>query len=246
MQIVNKIKYLKYTKYYYDDEISYEIVDMVKMIGDAYLKRFQNNTWMTDTTKANAIKKLENMLAVIGYPDNYTFPEITPISEGGSLFSNTLSIKRHAVSELIRYNEDKEFIRTNMFMPADMVNACYISTLNTMNIPAGILNAPYYDKDASLATNLGGIGMVIAHEIGHAFDKDGAMYDENGCVKNWWTNKDYEEFEKIQDEFVDYYNKFEVIDGVVQDASITIGENVKSLGNGAFSGCAGILALPNS
>ena len=220
---------LVYTKYYYDDEISYKVVEMILNIGDAYLERFQNNTWMAEETKANAIKKLENMLAIVGYPDNYTFPEITPISEGGSLFSNTLSIKRHAVSELIRQNEDKGFIRTNMFMPPDEVNACYIPELNIMNIPAGILNPPFYDKNASYAANLGSIGMIIAHEIGHAFDKDGAMYDENGCLNNWWTEKDAAEFEKIQEEFVEYYNQFEVVDGVVQDANVTITENMADI-----------------
>ena len=220
---------LVYTKYYYDDEISYKVVEMILNIGDAYLERFQNNTWMAEETKANAIKKLENMLAIVGYPDNYTFPEITPISEGGSLFSNTLSIKRHAVSELIRQNEDKGFIRTNMFMPPDEVNACYIPELNIMNIPAGILNPPFYDKNASYAANLGSIGMIIAHEIGHAFDKTGAMYDENGCLKNWWTEKDAAEFEKIQEEFVEYYNQFEVVDGVVQDANVTITENMADI-----------------
>ena len=220
---------LVYTKYYYDDEISYKVVEMIINIGDAYLERFQNNTWMAEETKANAIKKLENMLAIVGYPDNYTFPEITPISEGGSLFSNTLSIKRHAVSELIRQNEDKGFIRTNMFMPPDEVNACYIPELNIMNIPAGILNPPFYDKNASYAANLGSIGMIIAHEIGHAFDKDGAMYDENGCLNNWWTEKDAAEFEKIQEDFVEYYNQFEVVDGVVQDANVTITENMADI-----------------
>ena len=220
---------LVYTKYYYDDEISYKVAEMILNIGDAYLERFQNNTWMAEETKANAIKKLENMLAIVGYPDNYTFPEITPISEGGSLFSNTLSIKRHAVSELIRQNEDKGFIRTNMFMPPDEVNACYIPSLNIMNIPAGILNPPFYDKNASYAANLGSIGMIIAHEIGHAFDKEGAMYDENGCLNNWWTEKDAAEFEKIQEEFVEYYNQFEVVDGVVQDANVTITENMADI-----------------
>ena len=220
---------LVYTKYYYDDEISYKVAEMILNIGDAYLERFQNNTWMAEETKANAIKKLENMLAIVGYPDNYTFPEITPISEGGSLFSNTLSIKRHAVSELIRQNEDKGFIRTNMFMPPDEVNACYIPELNIMNIPAGILNPPFYDKNASYAANLGSIGMIIAHEIGHAFDKEGAMYDENGCLNNWWTEKDAAEFEKIQEEFVEYYNQFEVVDGVVQDANVTITENMADI-----------------
>ena len=215
-----------YTKYYYDDETSEVIANMIQQIADAYAERFKNNSWMDEATKENALKKLYNIVAVIGYPDNYNFPTIVPMSEGGSLFSNTLNIKRQALADLIRLNEDKEFVRTLMIMSPDTVNACYIPAFNSVNIPAGILNKPIYDKDASYAANLGSIGMVLAHEIGHAFDKDGAMYDENGCINNWWTNKDYEEFQKIQDEFIDYYNKFEVVDGVVQDASITIGENM--------------------
>ena len=215
-----------YAKHYHDEETFYEIADMIQDIADAYAKRFENNTWMAEETKEQALKKLYNIIAVIGYPDNYTFPEITPVSEGGTLFSNTLSVKRHEVSELIRANEEKEFVRTLMFMPPDEVNACYIPDLNTVNIPCGILNKPFYDKDASYATNLGSIGMILAHEIGHAFDKSGATHDENGCLKNWWTKEDYAEFQKIQDEFVEYYNQFEVVDGVVQDANITIGENM--------------------
>lgn len=215
-----------YAKHYYDDEISYEIVDMIQEIGEAYAERFENNEWMTEETKENALKKLYKIIAVIGYPDNYTFPEITPVSEGGSLFSNTLSIKRHDVAELIRANEDKEFMRTWMYMAPDEVNACYIPVLNTVNIPCGILNAPFYDKDASYAANLGSIGMILAHEIGHAFDKGGATRDENGCLNNWWTEEDEAEFKKIQDRFVDYYNRFEVVDGVVQDANVTITENM--------------------
>lgn len=215
-----------YAKHYHDNETFYDIADMIQDIADAYAERFKNNTWMAEETKENALKKLDNIVAVIGYPDNYTFPEITSVSEGGTLFSNTLSVKRHGLSKLIRANEEKDFVRTLMFMPPDEVNACYIPTLNIVNIPCGILNKPFYDKDASYAAKLGSIGMILAHEIGHAFDKDGATHDENGCLKNWWTQKDYTEFKKIQNEFIEYYNQFEVVNGVVQDANITIGENM--------------------
>ena len=68
--------------------------------------------------------------------------------------------------------------------------------------------------------------MIIAHEMGHSFDKEGAKYDENGCLKNWWTEEDYAEFEKLQEKFIEYYNRFEVVDGVVQDANVTITENM--------------------
>jgi putative endopeptidase len=217
---------LIYTNHFYNDETSYVIEKMVHDIGMAYMERFEKNTWMDKETKEKAIEKLENMLAVIGYPDNYTFPEITPISEGGSLFSNTLSIKRHGVSQIIRANTEKEFLRTQMYMPSDMVNAGYVWTFNTMNIPAGILNPPMYDPNASYETNLGGIGMIIAHEIGHAFDSFGSKYDKNGCLNNWWTEDDAKEFAEIQKKFVEYYSHFEVVDGVVQNSEITIGENM--------------------
>ena len=217
---------LVYTKYYYDDATSEVIANMLQQIADAYAKRFKNNTWMDETTKKSALEKLYNIVAVIGYPDNYNFPTIVPMSEGGSLFSNTLNIKRQSLADLIRLNEDKEFVRTLMLMPPDEVNACYIPAFNSVNIPAGFLNKPIYDKNASYAANLGSIGMVLAHEIGHAFDKSGATRDENGCLNNWWTDKDYAEFQKIQDDFVDYYNGFEVVDGVVQDANVTITENM--------------------
>lgn len=217
---------LIYTNHYYDDEISYKMIEMVQDIAMAYIERFNINTWMDDETKEKAIEKIENMLVVIGYPDNYTFPEITPISEGGSLFSNILSVNRHSLKELIRANEEKEFIRTQMYLAPDTVNAGYIWLLNTINIPAGILNAPFYDKNASYEANLGGIGVIIAHEIGHAFDKEGAQYDKNGCLKNWWTDDDEKEFMELQKKFIDYYANFEVVDGVIQDSKLTIGENM--------------------
>ena len=113
-----------------------------------------------------------------------------------------------------------------MFESADIVNAFYIPVTNSMNIFAGILNKPVYDKDASYAANLGAIGMVIGHEIGHAFDNSGAQYDEIGRKINWWTEKDEAEFKKKQEHFVEYYSRFEVIDDVVQDSEITIGENM--------------------
>ena len=95
-----------------------------------------------------------------------------------------------------------------------------------MNIPAGILNPPMYDPNASYEANLGSIGMIIAHEIGHAFDSYGAQYDKNGCLNNWWTEDDAKDFAEIQKKFVEYYSHFEVVDGVVQNSEITIGENM--------------------
>ena len=225
----NSLKYdigMIYCDYYYDDEISYDIADMVDEFWDAYEKRLGSCEWLSEETKANAIKKITNMVAVIGYPDNYDYPTIVPPSEGGTYFNNQVRINRHNMDTDIKMCSDKQFLRELMFMSPDIINACYVSVTNSINILAGILNKPFYDKDASRAANLGAVGAVIGHEIGHAFDKNGAQYDEMGRLRNWWTDEDTAKFKEKQQHFVDYYSKFEVIDNVVQDSELTIGENM--------------------
>ena len=217
---------LIYCHYYYDDETTKDIEKIVEDVLNAYEKRLGRCEWLSEETKANAVKKLTNIEAVIGYPTNYDFPAILPPSEGGTYFNNQARIKRHSLDTVIRMCNDKEFIRHMMFESADIVNACYLPITNSMNIFAGILNKPIYDKDASYATNLGAIGVIIGHEIGHAFDNTGAQFDEVGREINWWTEEDEAEFKKKQEHFVEYYSRFEVIDDVVQDSEITIGENM--------------------
>ena len=217
---------LIYCDYYYDDEISEDIADMVEDFWNAYEKRLGSCEWLSEETRENAIKKITNMVAVIGYPDNYDFPTIVPPLEGGTYFNNQVRINRHKMDTVIKACSDKEFVREIMFMTPDTLNACYIATTNSMNIFAGILNKPLYDKDASRAENLGAIGAIIGHEIGHAFDKNGSQYDEVGRMRNWWTDEDAATFQELQQKFVEYYSKFEVIDDVVQDSELTIGENM--------------------
>lgn len=217
---------LMYCNYYYDDEISEVVAQMVEDLWDAYTKRFENNTWMSEETKQNAIKKIDNMLAVIGYPDNYDYPEIISVEDGGTFFKNKLNVLKGNLDTIIRECSEQEFIRTEMLSAPDTVNAYYYPILNTMNIFAGILKAPVYDPEASYAANLGAIGAVIGHEIGHAFDAEGSKYDENGCLNNWWTDEDAAIYEEKKQLFIDYYKNFEIMDGVVQDSSVTITENM--------------------
>lgn len=113
-----------------------------------------------------------------------------------------------------------------MHMSPDTINACYIPEYNIINIFAGILNYPIYDKNASRAAKLGSIGVIIGHEIGHAFDNSGSQYDEVGRKINWWTENDSKKYSELIQHFVNYYKNFEVVDGVVQNSSITIGENM--------------------
>lgn len=217
---------IMYCNQYYDDNTSEVIGDMMDQIWNAYIERFKKNTWMSEETKENAIKKINNMVAVIGYPDNYDFPEIVAPEDGGTYFKNVINIKKDNLNTRIKECAEQGFIRTEMFMAPDIVNACYQPLLNSMNITAGILNPPVYDPNASYASNLGAIGAVIGHEIGHAFDAVGSQFDENGVMKDWWTPEDAKKYEEIKEHFIEYYKDFEVMDGVVQDSETTITENM--------------------
>ena len=96
--------------------------------------------------------------------------------------------------------------RTVWLMPGDLVNACYDPQRNDITFPAAILQAPFYSVDQSRAANYGGIGAVIAHEVSHAFDNNGAQFDEFGNLKNWWTEEDYKEFAKRTQAEIDLFD----------------------------------------
>ncbi len=217
---------LIYCDYYYDDQTSLDVADMLDDIWNEYIETFEKNTWMSDETKQNAIKKITNMIAVIGYPDNYEFPTITSPEQGGTVFSNTVSVYKDVLNTKVRQCSEKEFLREGMLASPDTVNAFYAPQLNIICIMSAILNSPIYDPEADRAENLGAIGAIVGHEVGHAFDITGSQFDENGCLKNWWTEKDQEEYQKRIQNFVEYYKNFEVLQGVPQDSEKTIGENM--------------------
>lgn len=217
---------LLYAKYYYDEETTATIQKMVDDIKAAYIKRFENNTWMSDETKQNAIKKVNNIVSNIGYKDNVSNPVIVSPENGGTYFNNSVRINRNDLDTNIELAKDPDAIRNMLLAPADTVNAFYAPNFNNITILAGIMNAPVYDKNNSYAANLGAIGMVVGHEIGHGFDNSGSQYDEVGRQLNWWTDEDAAKYQEKVDAFKEYYKNFDVVDGIVQDSSITIGENM--------------------
>ena len=115
-------------------------------------------------------------------------------------------------------------------MAAYTVNACYVPANNEIVFPAGILQAPLYDVNASREQNLGGIGYVIAHEITHAFDNNGAKFDKNGNAADWWTEEDYAAFQRLCDEVVAYYDGVEAAPGISCSGALTLSENIADLG----------------
>ena len=120
--------------------------------------------------------------------------------------------------------------RTEWFTTPSTVTAYYNPSANEIVFPAAILQPPYFDNNADDALNYGGIGMVIGHEMTHSFDDQGAQFDKDGNVKNWWTKDDYAKFKAKTQQVIDLYNTFTVLDTVHVKGAMTVGENTADVG----------------
>lgn len=201
-----------YGQTYFGAEAKADVEDMIHKMIDVYEKRISENDWLSEDTKKKAIVKLRALILKIGYPEKieeiYDRLQVVPEAEGGSLYSNESA----AVVESVKYNLEKltqPVDRTVWLMPGNLVNACYDPQRNDITFPAAILQKPFYDLKQSRSLNYGGIGVVIAHEISHAFDNNGAKFDEFGNLKNWWTDEDFEEFKKRTQAEIDLFNGIE-------------------------------------
>ncbi|MDR3755809.1 M13 family metallopeptidase [Enterocloster sp.] len=210
------------------------VTAMIRQILAAYKKRILALDWMGDETKANAVKKLDSMTLKVGYPDHFTdvhaTARITPPEQGGTLIGNVLALMRAETAFDLEEGK-KPVDKEKWAMTPQTVNAYYNPSGNEIVFPAGILQEPFYSPEADLATDMGGIGMVIAHEISHAFDSSGAMYDEKGNYKMWWTEEDLENFRALAGKVADYYDGQEGFEGRFVNGEQTLGENIADLGS---------------
>jgi putative endopeptidase len=219
-------------KRYFGPETKRDVEDIIKEAIAVYRNRLEKNTWLGERTKETAIRKLDAMTIRVGYPDKphpvYQYYKVTPVAKGGSLYSNLTAIsKAH-----IRYNYSLYGTapdKTLWGMGAYATNAYYNAVDNSITFPAGILRFPFYSPEQSDAANIGAIGTVIAHEISHAFDKNGAQRDENGNMRQWWTDSDLAEFEKRTAAMKALFDGIEV-DGGTVNGEITLGENIADAG----------------
>ena len=224
-----------YAAEYFSEAAKADVEDMVYDFIDIYKDRIRSLDWMIDTTKAKAIEKLDALAVKVGYPDegkwNDYFKGVTlkTADEGGSYFDNIITMMKAQQQMLIKWQNQP--VNKDLWpMAAYTVNACYVSTSNEIVFPAGILQAPLYDVNASREQNLGGIGYVIAHEITHAFDNNGAKFDKNGNATDWWTPEDYAAFQQLCDDVVSYYDGIEAAPGITCNGSLTLSENIADLG----------------
>ena len=202
--------------------------EMVKNLIAALRDDLTTLSWMSDRTRQRAIAKLEAFVRKIGYPDKWRDYEALQISRG-AYYNNAVN----AGSFELRRNLGKigkPIDRTEWGMSPPTVNAYYNPSMNEIVFPAGILQPPFYDPKADDAFNYGGIGAVIGHEMTHGFDDQGAKFDAEGNLENWWTPEDYAKFKERTDCVVKQFDAFEVEPGLNQIGVRVVGESVADLG----------------
>ena len=218
-----------YGRKYFGEEAKTDVTGMIDKIKNVYRGRLQQNNWLTEGTRNKAIEKLDKMKVFVGYQE-----DVDPgtkelhLDPNKSFFELSEDIAQFGKRYTIDHFDDP--IDKNKWSGSAFdINAYYNPESNSINFPAGILQAPFYDKNQSTEKNYGGIGVVIGHEITHAFDSNGADYDENGDMHNWWTKADSKAFDKRIKAFEDQWNGLEIY-GTKVNGKLTVTENVADAG----------------
>ena len=218
-----------YGRTYFGEAAKADVVALVKKIIETYKLRMQKNTFLAEETKEQAIKKLSTIEIKMGYPD-----EIKEIwsklvfDEDASYLEAMQRLFAVRVRDMLgKVNQPVD--RTEWLMPGHMVNACYNPSANDITFPAAILQKPFYALSQSVSENLGGIGAVIGHEISHAFDNNGANFDENGNLKNWWKEEDFAAFQELTKGMIRQFDGIEFHGGKV-NGELTVSENIADNG----------------
>jgi len=217
-----------YVDRHFPPESKTQMEELVAGLQTAFRDRLETLSWMDDETRAQALEKLSTFEPRIGYP------EVWDTYEGLEIRADDYFGNRIRMAEL-GWAEQLEDLagpvdRREWDWPPQIVNASYNPLLNQITFPAGILQAPFFDPNADMAVNFGGIGAVIGHEIGHGFDDQGRRFDAQGRIRDWWTAETNERFLERSDALVAQYDQFEPIEGYTVNGRFTLGENIGDLG----------------
>ncbi len=229
-----------YVEKMFPAEAKSKAMKMIKNVMRAYEIRINNLTWMSAETKSKAVEKLNKLTIKIGYPDkweDYSALEVKSPEDGGSYFQNVRNISNWRwAKDLAKLGKPVD--KTEWGMSPQTVNAYYNPSYNEIVFPAAILQPPFYNYQADEAVNYGGIGGVIGHEISHGFDDQGATYNADGNLIDWWTAEDLTKFTSLGDALADQYSALEPLPGTHVDGKFTLGENIGDLGgvNAAYDG----------
>lgn len=227
--LFDEIDGIYYGKTYFGEAAKKDVTEMIHQMLKVYEQRIADNDWLSEETKKKAIVKLRALVLKIGYPEKQEaiFSKLA-VNPEVSLYDNVKNIGIAKNKENLA-KLTKPVDRQVWLMPGNMNNACYDPQRNDLTFPAGILQAPFYDAKQSRAANYGGIGATIGHEISHAFDDNGAQFDEKGNMTNWWTKEDYAEFNKRTKAAIDIYDGLEYGPAKLNGKQV-VSENIADLG----------------
>ncbi|ERT59600.1 peptidase family M13 [Prevotella sp. BV3P1] len=219
-----------YVARYFPESSKKKMENLVRNLQIALGQRIDAQTWMSDTTKAEAHKKLDKFYVKIGYPNKWRDYSKLNIDPAKSFYENVMACRQFAHENHIAERAGKPVDRDEWFMTPQTVNAYYNPTTNEICFPAGILQYPFFDPKADEAFNYGAIGVVIGHEMTHGFDDQGRQYDANGNMNDWWTANDAKGFNKRADMYADFFSNINVLPDLKANGRFTLGENLADHG----------------
>ncbi len=218
-----------YVNEYFPQSSKDYMIGLVENLRNALGKHIIHLEWMSDDTKVEALKKLNKFTVKIGYPDKWKDYSELIIDPNLSYAENIHNANMWAQKEYLK-KWGKPVDRTEWGMTPQTINAYYNPLNNEIVFPAGILQAPFFDPEASDAENYGGIGVVIGHEMTHGFDDQGCNFDANGNMLNWWQPEDAAAFAQLTQGLADQFNKVEILPGLFANGQYTLGENIADQG----------------
>ena len=216
-----------YITRYFSPESKRRIDNIVVNVKDALKERLKINPWISNSTKARAIYKLDNIVTEIGHPDVWTdysdlvVNQQTPVQNIVNIYDFYFKQRIKKLGTPVKRNAWK--------LTPSAVNAQYLLYQNAMFYPAGFLEPPYFNPGADEAVNYAGIGVIIGHEIAHAFDDQGRQFGPEGNLENWWTENDLENFNSKTRVLINLFQQFSPIEGMTIDGRLTLGENIGDL-----------------
>jgi putative endopeptidase len=222
-----------YAQKFFPPEAKAQAQALVANLIATFHQRLDANTWMAPATKAEAIAKLGTLHVSVGYPDRWrSFKGLDIQSDDlfGNLWRAGLFDYHHEISRIGTTVDRGEWT-----MEPQTVNAVNLPLHNALNFPAAILEPPFFDPKAPAASNYGGIGTIIGHEISHTFDSEGAAFDSQGRVRNWWTPEDLKHFEAATAALAAQYDTYKPFPDLSVNGRQTLGENIADLGGLAVS-----------
>ncbi|WP_213999286.1 M13-type metalloendopeptidase [Arsukibacterium sp.] len=227
-QVLGELTGKLYVERHFKPEAKARMEELVANLIKAYEISINELEWMTEETKVAAQEKLSKFTPKIGYPDKWKDYSALEI-KADDLVGNFIRASHWGYDQMVA-KLGQPIDKGEWFMTPQTVNAYYNPVNNEIVFPAAILQPPFFNMDADDAVNYGGIGGVIGHEIGHGFDDQGAKYDGEGNLRNWWSQQDKDQFQARGAKLIGQYNKFEPLPGVNVNGAVALGENIGDLG----------------